>query len=78
MMARRGVGRWAGFILGIILTIFPPPPLLLLFTAPLFPLSPPPAARCYSVTPCTGDGMQAGNCNVTVEKLADYLKDNGY
>jgi hypothetical protein len=30
------------------------------------------------VTPRTGDGMQAGNCNVTVEKLADYLKDNGY
>jgi len=25
-----------------------------------------------------GDGMQPGDCNVTVEKLADYLKDNGY
>jgi len=26
----------------------------------------------------SGDGMQPGDCNVTVEKLADYLKDNGY
>ena len=25
-----------------------------------------------------GDGMQPGSCNMTVEKLADYLRDNGY
>jgi hypothetical protein len=26
----------------------------------------------------SGDGMQPGNCNVTVEKLADYLRESGY
>ena len=26
----------------------------------------------------TGENQQAGDCNVVVEKLADYLKENGY